>query len=72
MTGKRYVLAVFESMAGIHEGFLKERAGPMVIRNQDGYVHVSNGPRTYALCDGYPCLERPAAYYAPVVVGMSS
>lgn len=49
--------------------FLKERPGPLVIRSRGGYVDITNGPRNYALCDGYPCNERPQIYFVIVAVG---
>ena len=67
--GQQYLLVVFESM---DEDFLVRRPGPLVIRSSRGFVDVSNGPRNYALCDGYPCNHRPAAYYVLCVVGESS
>ena len=63
---RRYLLVVFESLDA---DFKTRRPGPLVLRSSKGFVDVSNGPRNYKLCDGYPCNHRPAAYYVLCVIG---
>ena len=62
-------MVVFESLIDDPHRFVVERPAPVTLRSSDGYVHVVNGPRNYALCEGYPCLHRPAAYYAVIKAG---
>ena len=63
---KEYLLVAFESL---DHDFLTRRPGPLVIRSSKGYVDISNGPRNYQWCNGYPCNLRPAIYYVMCAVG---
>ena len=64
--GTDYILVLFESL---DEDFLVRRPGPLLVRSNRGYVDISNGPRNYALCEGYPCNNRPAMYYVICLIG---
>ena len=67
--GYDYILVAFESMLSVHDGFLSQRPAPIFLRSSDGFVHVVNGPKNYALCEGYPCNHRSGVLHVAVRVG---